>query len=56
MSWRGIAFFLRAYGMDCLIRFYLPDDDPEDLNDGYSHTTAKFVINNLYICLLEVFK
>ena len=56
MSRRGFAFFIRAYGMDCLIRFYLPDDDPEDLTAGYSLTTAKLVTNNLYICLLEVFK
>ena len=42
--------------MDFLIRFYLPDDDPEDLSAGYPLTTAKLVTNNLYICLLEVFK
>ena len=56
MSRRGFAFFIRAYGMDCLIRFYLPDDDPEDLTAGYPLTTVKLVVNNLYICLLEVFK
>ena len=56
MSRRGFAFFIRPYGMDCLIRFYLPDDDPEDLTAGYPLTTAKLVTNNLYICLLEVFK
>ena len=56
MSRRGFAFFIRAYGMDCLIRFYLPDDDLEDLSAGYPLTTAKLVTNNLYICLLEVFK
>ena len=56
MSRRGFAFFIRAYGMDCLIRFYLPDDDPEDLSAGYPLTTAKLVTNNLYICLLEAFK
>ena len=56
MSRRGFAFFIRAYGMDCLIRFYLPDDDPEDLSAGYPLTTANLVTNNLYICLLEVFK
>ena len=56
MSRRGFAFFIRPYGMDCLIRFYLPDDDPEDLTADYPLTTAKLVTNNLYICLLEVFK
>ena len=56
MSRRGFAFFIRPYGMDCLIRFYLPDNDPEDLTAGYPLTTAKLVTNNLYICLLEVFK
>jgi hypothetical protein len=56
MSRRGFAFYIRAYGGDCLIRYYLPDDDPEDLNTGYPLTTAKSVTNNLYICLLEVFK
>ena len=56
MSRRGFAFFIRAYGMDCLIKFFLPDDDPEDLTAGYPLTTAKLVTNNLYICLLEVFK
>ena len=56
MSRRGFAFFIRAYGGDCLIRYYLPDDDSDDLSAGYPLTTAKLVTNNLYICLLEVFK
>lgn len=56
MSRLEFTFFIRANGMDCLIRFYLSDDDPEDLNTGYPLTTAKLVLNNLYICLLEVFK
>ena len=56
MSRRGFAFFIRAYGRDCLIRFYLEDDNPDDLNAGYPLTTAKLVTNNLYICLLEPFK
>ena len=56
MSRRGFSFFIQAYGGDCLIRFYLPDDDPEDFIAGYPLTTAKLVTNNLYICLLEVFK
>ena len=56
MSRRGFAFYIRAYGGDCLIRYYLPDDDPEDLSAGYPLTTAKLVTNNIYICLLEVFK
>ena len=55
MSRRGFAFFIRAYGRDCLIRFYLEDDNPDDLNAGYPLTTAKLVSNNLYICLLEPF-
>ena len=56
MSRRGFSFFIRAYGRDCLIRFHLEDDNPDDLNAGYPLTTAKLVTNNLYICLLEVFK
>ena len=56
MSRRGFSFYIRAYGADCLIRYYLPDDDSEDLSAGYPLTTAKLVTNNLYICLLEVFK
>ena len=56
MSRRGFSFFIRAYGRDCLIRFYLEDDNPDDLNAGYPLTTAKLVTNNLYICLLEPFK
>ena len=50
MSRRGFSFFIRAYGRDCLIRFYLEDDNPDDLNSGYPLTTAKLVTNNLYIC------
>lgn len=56
ISRRGFTFFIRAYGMKCLIRFYSPDDDPEDLTAGYPLNTAKLVVNNLYICILEVFK
>jgi len=56
MSRRGFSFYIRAYGADCLIRYYLPDDDSEDLSAGYPLTTAKLVTNNLYICLLEPFK
>ena len=56
MSRRGFSFYIRAYGRDCLIRFYLEDDNTDDLNAGYPLTTAKLVTNNLYICLLEPFK
>ena len=42
---RGFAFFIRAYGRDCLIRFYLKDDNPDDLNAGYPLSTAKLVTN-----------
>ena len=56
MSRRGFAFYIRAFGGNCLIRYYLPDDDSEDLSAGYPLTTAKLVTNNLYICLLELFK
>ena len=56
MSRRGFSFYIRAYGADCLIRYYLPDDDSEDLSAGYPLTTAKLVTNNLYVCLLEPFK